>query len=96
MPVLGRVRMLRSWGGVMDMSMDGSPIIDQTPLDRPLSQCRLVLWRLQGDAGLRLVLRPSDRARTSRIPSPPPIASIASQRGLVIDEKGVGAQPNLH
>ena len=30
---------------------------------RALSQCRLVLWRLQGDAGLRLVLRPSDRAR---------------------------------
>jgi sarcosine oxidase subunit beta len=30
---LGRVRLLRSWGGVMDMSMDGSPIIDRTPLD---------------------------------------------------------------
>jgi hypothetical protein len=33
------------------------------PDRRALSQCRLVLWRLQGDAGLRLVLRPSARAR---------------------------------
>ena len=63
---------------------------------RPLSQCRLVLWRLQGDAGLGLVLRPSDRHGTSRIPSPPPIGSTASRPARVIDEKGAGAQPNLH
>ena len=25
--------MLRHWGGLMDMSMDGSPIIDRTPVD---------------------------------------------------------------
>ena len=31
MPSLGRLRLLRSWGGIMDMSMDGSPIIDRTP-----------------------------------------------------------------
>ena len=30
MPMLGRLRVLRSWGGIMDMSMDGSPIIDRT------------------------------------------------------------------
>ena len=62
-PGLGRIRMLRQWGGLMDMSMDGSPIIDRTPVERPLSQLRLVLWRLQGDAGVRLVLRASDCAR---------------------------------
>ncbi|MGN6766025.1 MAG: sarcosine oxidase subunit beta family protein, partial [Rhizobiaceae bacterium] len=32
-PALSRVRVLRSWGGIMDMSMDGSPIIDRTPID---------------------------------------------------------------
>jgi len=32
MPFLGRLRLLRSWGGQMDMSMDGSPIIDRTPV----------------------------------------------------------------
>ncbi len=33
MPMLGRLRVLRSWGGIMDMSMDGSPIIDTTPVE---------------------------------------------------------------
>ena len=63
MPMIGRLRMLRSWGGLMDMSMDGSPIIDKTPVDGPLPQCRLVLRRLQGDAGLGLVLCPHHRPR---------------------------------
>jgi methylglutamate dehydrogenase subunit A len=31
-PALGRIRVLRHWGGIMDMSMDGSPIIDHTPV----------------------------------------------------------------
>ena len=30
MPMIGRARLLRTWGGIMDMSMDGSPIIDRT------------------------------------------------------------------
>jgi len=30
-PCFSRLRMLRTWGGVMDMSMDGSPIIGKTP-----------------------------------------------------------------
>jgi sarcosine oxidase subunit beta len=33
MPVVGRLRLLRHWGGIMDMSMDGSPIIDKTPVE---------------------------------------------------------------
>ncbi len=32
-PMLGRLRLLRHWGGVMDMTMDGSPIIGKTPVD---------------------------------------------------------------
>ncbi len=32
-PNLGRVRLLRSWGGIMDMTMDGSPIICTGPVD---------------------------------------------------------------
>ncbi|MBL4807758.1 MAG: sarcosine oxidase subunit beta family protein, partial [Rhodobacteraceae bacterium] len=32
-PALGKVRQLRSWGGIMDMSMDGSPFITKTPVD---------------------------------------------------------------
>jgi len=33
MPSIGRVRMLRQWGGIMDMSFDGSPFICKTPID---------------------------------------------------------------
>jgi sarcosine oxidase subunit beta len=32
MPCLGRLRLLRHWAGVMDMTMDGSPIIARTPV----------------------------------------------------------------
>jgi sarcosine oxidase subunit beta len=32
MPALSRLRGLRQWGGVMDMSFDGSPIISTTPI----------------------------------------------------------------
>jgi sarcosine oxidase subunit beta len=32
-PAFSRVRQLRKWAGVMDMSMDGSPIIGKTPID---------------------------------------------------------------
>ena len=32
-PCLSRVRLMRTWGGVMDMSMDGSPIIGKLPID---------------------------------------------------------------
>jgi sarcosine oxidase subunit beta len=31
-PSIGRVRLLRQWGGRMDMTMDGSPIISPTPV----------------------------------------------------------------
>lgn len=32
-PAFSRLRMLRTWGGVMDMTMDGSPIIGRTPIE---------------------------------------------------------------
>ena len=33
MPAIGRVRLLRHWGGIMDMSFDGSPFICKTAID---------------------------------------------------------------
>ncbi len=32
-PAFSRLRLMRSWGGVMDMSLDGSPIICRTPVE---------------------------------------------------------------
>lgn len=34
MPAIGRVRLLRHWGGIMDMSFDGSPFICKTGVDQ--------------------------------------------------------------
>ncbi|GAG45000.1 unnamed protein product, partial [marine sediment metagenome] len=31
-PAFSRLRLMRTWGGVMDMSLDGSPIICKTPV----------------------------------------------------------------
>ncbi len=33
MPSLGRLRLLRQWGGIMDMTMDGSPFICRTGIE---------------------------------------------------------------
>ena len=54
-PCIGRLRFMRQWAGVMDMSMDGSPIIGKAAGGWALYERRLVLRRLQGHARLRLV-----------------------------------------
>ena len=64
-PSFGRLKLLRTWGGVMDMTMDGSPIIGKLPVQRSLHDRRLVLWRLQGDARVGLDARVHDRARSA-------------------------------
>ena len=38
-PFLSKLKMLRTWGGIMDMSMDGSPIIDKTHIDGLYLNC---------------------------------------------------------
>jgi sarcosine oxidase subunit beta len=38
-PNLSRLKMLRTWGGIVDMSMDGSPIIDKTHINGLYLNC---------------------------------------------------------
>ena len=38
-PNFSRLKMLRTWGGIMDMSMDGSPIIDKTHIEGVYLNC---------------------------------------------------------
>ncbi len=95
MPMMGRARMLRMWGGVMDMSMDGSPIIDQTPIKNLYFNGG---WCYGGfkatpasgycTAHLVATGTPHEHAADFRLDR--------FQRGHLIDEKGAGAQPNLH
>ncbi|MBR9840369.1 MAG: sarcosine oxidase subunit beta family protein [Rhodobacteraceae bacterium] len=95
MPMIGRARLLRAWGGLVDMSMDGSPIIDRTDIDGLYFNGA---WNYGGfkatpAAGLTFAHllatdTPHDTATAFRFDR--------FNRGYVIDEKGVGAQPNLH
>ena len=87
---------MRTWGGIMDMTMDGSPIIGKLPVDGPLHDRRLVLRRLQGDAGVGLAARVHDRARRSRIRSTRRSRWSASREGRMIDEKGAGPYAWAH
>jgi sarcosine oxidase subunit beta len=53
-PIISRLKMLRQWGGIVDMTGDRSPIISKTPLGQLLHQLRLGHRRLQGHPGLGL------------------------------------------
>jgi len=94
-PAIGRVRMLRSWGGIMDMSMDGSPIIDKTPIDGLYLNAGWCYGGFKatpasGWCFAHLLARdePHEVARDYRLDR--------FATGRLLDEKGVGAQPNLH
>jgi sarcosine oxidase subunit beta len=95
MPMIGRARLLRSWGGVMDMSMDGSPIIDRTSLEGLFFNGGWCYGGFKatpasGFAFAHLITtgQPHPKATGFRLDR--------FARGHIIDEKGVGAQPNLH
>ena len=95
MPMLGRLRVVRSWGGLMDMSMDGSPIIDRTPVEGLYLNAG---WCYGGFKATPA----SGWCFAHTIARDEPHAFNAAMRldrfatGHVIDEKGAGAQPNLH
>jgi sarcosine oxidase subunit beta len=94
-PGLARVRMLRSWGGVCDMSMDGSPIITTGPLPGMYLNCG---WCYGGFKATPA----SGWCFAWTIAKDQPHDFNASftldrfHRGLVIDDKGQGANPRLH
>ena len=95
LPMLGRARLLRMWGGVMDMSMDGSPYIDKTDIEGLYFNGGWCYGGFKatpasGFCTAHLLARdePHETAAAFRLDR--------FQRGHIIDEKGVGAKPNLH
>ncbi len=95
MPGLGRLRVLRQWGGLMDMSMDGSPIIGLTPVEGIYLNAG---WCYGGfkatPASGWCFAWTIARNQPHELNAPFRLDRFAS--GHVIDEKGAGAQPNLH
>ena len=96
MPMIGKAKLLRSWGGIMDMSPDGSPIIDTTHIDGLFLNCG---WCYGGFkavpasgwcmAHLMATGTPHEAAARFRLDR------FETGRGLM-DEEGTGSQHNLH
>jgi len=96
MPMIGKARVLRSWGGIMDMSPDGSPIIDKTHIDGLFVNCG---WNYggfkavpaSGWAYAHLIAsgEPHETAKRFRLDR------FRTGRGIM-DEEGTGSQHNLH
>jgi sarcosine oxidase subunit beta len=94
-PATSRLRYLRQWGGIMDMSMDGSPIIDRTPVEGLFINCG---WCYGGFKATPA----SGWCFAHTIATGQPHTLNTAFRldrfatGAVLDEAGKGAQPNLH
>jgi heterotetrameric sarcosine oxidase beta subunit len=95
LPGLARLNVLRQWGGVMDMTMDGSPIISRTPIEG------LVLNGGWCYGGFKAI--PAGGLTTAHLiahGTPHPAAAhLGLERfahGRTRDERGVGPFPYLH
>ena len=94
-PNLGRLRILRNWAGLLDMSMDGSPIIDKTHigglyLNAGWCYGGFKATPASGESFAHLIARDEPDAMIQ------PYRLDRYATGALLDEKGVGAQPNLH
>jgi heterotetrameric sarcosine oxidase beta subunit len=95
LPGLARVKVLRQWGGVMDMTMDGSPIISKTPIEGLIMNGG---WCYGGFKAI-----PAGGLTTAHLiahGAPHPAAAHLSLErfaaGRTLDERGVGPFPYLH
>jgi methylglutamate dehydrogenase subunit A len=95
LPGLARLKVLRQWGGVMDMSMDGSPIISTTPLEGLIVNGG---WCYGGFKAI-----PAGGMTTAHLiarQAPHPLAAhLGLERfaaGRTVDERGAGPYPYAH
>lgn len=95
MPMIGRARMLRMWGGLVDMSMDGSPFIDKTDIQG--------LYFNGGWCYGGFKATPASGLCYAHLLATDTAHKVATAyrldrylSGAMIDEGGQGAQPNLH
>jgi heterotetrameric sarcosine oxidase beta subunit len=94
-PSFGRLRLMRTWGGIMDMTMDGSPIIGKLPVSG--------LYMTGGWCYGGFKATPASgyvHAWTIARDEPHPLnAAFTLERfaeGRMIDEKGAGPYPWAH
>ena len=96
MPMIGKAKVLRSWGGIMDMTPDGSPIIDRTLIDGLYLNCGWCYGGFKavpasGYGFAHLLATDQHHATASKFR----LNRFRSGRGLM-DEEATGSQHNLH
>ncbi len=96
MPVIGKAKVLRSWGGIMDMTPDGSPIIDKTPVEGLYIDCGWCYGGFKAVPGsgfsfAHLMATDRHHAPAARYR----LDRFRTGHGLM-DEEGTGSQHNLH
>ncbi len=96
MPAIGKARVLRSWGGIMDMSPDGSFIIDKTHIDGLYVNCGWCYGGFKATPG-------SGHTFAHLIATDQPHPTTVRHRldrfrtGFgIMDEESTGSQHNLH
>ncbi len=94
-PTFSRLRLMRHWGGIMDMTMDGSPIIGKTPIDGLYIDGGWCYGGFKATPGSGWVF-----AYTIAQDRPHELNAAFSldrfQRGTIIDERGAGPFPGAH
>jgi methylglutamate dehydrogenase subunit A len=95
LPTMSRLRMMRLWGGVMDMTMDGSPIIGKTPIEGLYIDGGWCYGGFKATPASGFVF-----AHTIAQDRPHPLNEAFTldrfARGAAIDERGAGPTPNAH
>ena len=96
MPMIGKAKILRSWGGIMDMTPDGSPIIDKTDTDGLFIDCGWCYGGFKAIPGsgfsfAHLIATGNHHEAVARYR----LDRFRTGRGLM-DEEGTGSQHNLH
>jgi sarcosine oxidase subunit beta len=94
-PCIGRLHFMRQWAGVMDMTMDGSPIIGKLPVDGLYMTGGWCYGGFKATPGSGWCL-----AHTMAKDEPHAVnAALTLERfrsGHAIDEKGAGPYPKAH
>ena len=90
MPAISRVRMLRHWGGTVDMTSDRSPIIGTTPLEGLFVNCGWGTGGFKAIPGSGLVF--ADTLANGRAhPLAEPFALDRFTTGAIVDEAAAAA-----
>ena len=95
MPSIARLRIMRHWAGIMDMTMDGTPVIAKTPVDGLYIDGGWCYGGFKATPGSGWVFAYTiAQDRPHELNEPFGLERFA--RGYTIDERGVGPYPALH